>query len=74
MVNRCTTTGFGVHPVRRCGRHDVMADYVSIETAAQHLDTRPRTIEPMIAAGTLTGIVDWEQVESKLLPARRPRS
>jgi len=33
-----------------------------------------RTIERMIAAGTLTGFVDWEQVESKLLPARRPRS
>ena len=47
---------------------------VSIETAAQHLDMRPPTIERMIAAGTLTGFVDWEQVESKLLPARRPRS
>ena len=47
---------------------------VSIETAAQHLDMRPRTIERMIAAGTLTGFVDWEQVESKLLPARPPRS
>ena len=51
-----------------------MADYVSIETAAQHLDMRPRTIERMIAAGTLTRFVDWEQVESKLLPVRRPRS
>jgi hypothetical protein len=27
----------------------------------------------VIAAGTLLGYVDWEQVEATLLPARRPR-
>lgn len=47
-----------------------MADFVTIAEAAEHLDMTPRTIARMIEAGTLTGYVDWEQVESKLIPTR----
>jgi hypothetical protein len=47
-----------------------MADYISIQQAAEQLDMTPRTIERMITAGTLTGYVDWEQVVSKLIPTR----
>jgi hypothetical protein len=50
-----------------------MADFVTIAEAAKHLDMSERTVQRMIAAGTLTGWVDWSEVESKMLPVRRPR-
>jgi len=50
-----------------------MTDFVTIAEAAEHLDMREATIRRLIADGVLTGWVDWGQVESKLLPARRPR-
>jgi hypothetical protein len=50
-----------------------MTDYVSIAEAAKHLDMTPRTIARMIEAGTLTGYVDWGEVESKMLPVRGPK-
>jgi hypothetical protein len=51
-----------------------VAEFVSIAEAAGCLEVTPRTIEWMIAAGTLVGYVEWAEVEAKLLllPARRP--
>lgn len=48
-------------------------DFVPIGEAAEHLDMTARTIARMIEAGTLTGYVDWREVEAKLLPVRRPQ-
>jgi hypothetical protein len=47
-------------------------EFVSIAEAAGCVDMTPRTIEWMIAAGTLTGYVEWDEIEAKLLPARQP--
>jgi hypothetical protein len=48
-------------------------DYVTISAAAEHLDMTPRTLERMIAAGSLTGYVDWSEIQSKLIPTRPRR-
>ena len=50
-----------------------MTDFVTIAEAAEHLDMRPATIQPLVRDGVLTGYLDWEKVESRLLPRRRPR-
>jgi hypothetical protein len=50
-----------------------MADFVTLAEAAKHLDMSPATVRRLIADGVLTGWVEWDEVESKLLPARRPR-
>jgi len=47
-----------------------LPDYVTIAQAAKDLDMTPRTLERMIAAGTLVGYVDWSEVVSKLIPVR----
>jgi len=61
-----------VFPLRvRCGRSNAV-EFVSIAEAAGCVDMTPRTIEWMIAAGTLTGYVEWDEIEAKLLPARQP--
>jgi hypothetical protein len=51
---------------------DAVAEFVSIAEAAECLDMTPRTIEWMIAAGTLVGYVEWAEVEARLLPTRQP--
>jgi hypothetical protein len=47
-----------------------MPDYIPISEAAEHLDMSERTIQRMIAAGTLTGYVDWSEIAPKLIPTR----
>jgi hypothetical protein len=47
-----------------------MANFIPISEAAEHLDMRPVTIQNMIRAGTLTGFVDWDEVQAKLIPTR----
>jgi hypothetical protein len=49
-----------------------MANYVALSVAAQHLDMKQATLLRMIAAGTLTGYVDWTEVEKTLIPTRPP--
>jgi hypothetical protein len=44
--------------------------YRMVVDGAEHLDMKPVTIQPMIAAGRLTGYVDWEQLVPKLIPMR----
>jgi hypothetical protein len=50
-----------------------MTDFVPISEAAKHVDMSERTIARMIEAGTLTGYLDWSEVEARSLPVRRPR-
>jgi hypothetical protein len=47
-----------------------MTDLIPIKTAAEHLDMSERTVARMVAAGSLTGYVDWDEVRSKLIPVR----
>jgi hypothetical protein len=42
--------------------------------AAAQLDMSERTIQRMIAAGSMTGYVDWDEIASKLIPVRPRRS
>ena len=41
--------------------------------AAAQLDMSERTIQRMIAAGSMTGYVDWDEIASKLIPIRPRR-
>jgi hypothetical protein len=50
-----------------------MAEFVTIAKAAENLSMSERTVQRMVAAGSLTGFVDWDEVRSKLIPTRRPR-
>ncbi|BCZ20946.1 Arsenate reductase [Mycobacterium senriense] len=59
--------------VRRLVDELLVADFVTLAEAAEHLDMREATIRRLIADGMLTGWVDWGEVEAKLLPLRRPR-
>jgi hypothetical protein len=52
----------------------VMPEYITIAECAENLSMRPRTIERMIAAGSMTGFVDWDEVERKLIPTRPRRT
>jgi hypothetical protein len=39
-----------------------MADFVTIKKAAEHPDMSERTVQQMVAAGSLTGYVDWSEI------------
>ena len=49
-----------------------MPVFITNKESAESLSMSEKTIMKMVTAGTLTAFVDWEQVESKLLPVRRP--
>ena len=66
-----------VRTSRRAANSDAIAPrYVSLERAATHIDTTPRTIRRAIAEGRLTGYrfgkrmlrVDLNEVEAALRP------
>jgi len=70
----CAATDFGcLHGAPVLVGIGVMAEFVTIKEAAEHLDMSERTIARMVAAGSLTGYVDWDEVGSKLLPVRHRR-